>query len=257
MELHALMPAVALDRASAEIPGGLAQVMLGPYSPGLAALHLALQYGEWGEWDDNASTPEVNPLSPLATWEDDWRSEYGHGAGPIATVSNAAAYLRRHLHTAAQQHPAFDEFASEIGRLRASMQAVRGDADPTVHGVACFDCGHDLRQTFAEADPCGHEDAPCGCDQGGRRDTWECTHCSRTYTEHDYRRAVRQAHADAQPWRRACEVTAITGVPAGTLRRWVHHGLITTHVDTTRHGWVLYHLGEVRRHAMRGGSLAG
>lgn len=252
-ELYALLPVQALARPAAEIPGGLAQVLLGPYSEGRAALRLALHDNDWSELDDDGIGPEP-PLLVLASWEDDWRREFDHGAAQHrATVANASGYLQRHLDHAAQRHLAFDEFARDVRRARARLEHARDDADPTVHGVACFDCGSDLCQTFDEPAPCGHDEPPCGCDQGGRRDTWQCTRCGRTYTEHDYRRAVRQAHIEQQPLRSAGEVEAITGVTAATLRQWVQRGKIGQHRDGNR---VRYDVTEVRRHAMRGGRLA-
>ena len=253
LEVTFALRVAALSRPNADIPGGLAQVLLGPYSPGIAALHLALTHGDWHELDDDGIGPEPLLLT-LATWEDDWRREFHHDAGPRATITRAVAYLDRNLDRAAQEHLAFDEFATDVRAARRRLEVAADDADPTVFGVACFDCGADLRQTFNEPRPCPHPNAPCGCDQGGRRDSWECTRCGRSYTEHDYRRAVRQAHTDVQPWRRASEITAITGVPGGTLRRWAHHGYLTVKPSGTR-SWVLYHLGEVRRHAMDGGLL--
>ncbi len=243
------------NRANAEIPGGLAQVLLGPYSEGRAALHLALTANDWTELDEDGIGPEP-PLLVLASWEDDWRREFDHRAAQHrATITNASGYLQRHLDHAAQRHLAFDEFARDVRTTRARLQHARDDADPTVHGVACFDCGHDLCQTFDEPAPCDHEHAPCGCDQGGRRDTWQCMRCGRTYTEHDYRRAVRQAHIEQEPWRRPSEVHAITGVPEKTLRRWARAGHISRRTGE-RIGWTLYHVNEVRRHAMRGRLLA-
>lgn len=255
--LHAygVLGEAMLDRAGADIPGGLPMVLCGPYSEGREALRLGLEEGDWTELDDDGIGPEL-PLRILTWWEDQWRRAFKHGAGPEPTMLATVGYLMRQLDRAAQEHEEFDQFAREVKSTRRQLQAAHGDADPTVHGVACFDCGQDLRQTFAEPRPCEHKHAPCGCDQGGRRDTWECTGCRRTYTDHDYRRAVRQAHTDAQPWRRAGEVTALTGVHERTLRRWADRGVVQRRREGLR-GWSLYHLGQVRRHAMRGRLLTG
>lgn len=93
-------------------------------------------------------------VAALASWEDYWRADFGDPTGPPATLSGVVTYLTAHLdtgHRAAQRHPAFDEFAQEVRRLRTVVQHSAGLADiPVAAPAECFDCGGPLLRTFAE-----------------------------------------------------------------------------------------------------------
>lgn len=251
VELFALLPEQAAEQprdspagaTRLNVMGGDAMVMLAPHSAGSQSADKDLE---------SAGDP-TPPLLVLATWEDDWRGSFGHDAGPLATIDGTVDYLERNLARAAREHMAFDEFASEVRSVKYRLEAVTGDADPTIVGVSCFDCGGDLRQEFTDPDPCDHGHAPCGCDQGGRRDDWKCARCSRAYTDHDYRRAVRQAHAEQDPLRTAPQIAAMHGIDASTLRTWANRGHIKRHKRGTK---THYDVREVRKRAMLGGLLA-
>jgi hypothetical protein len=149
--------------AAAPIPGADAMVMLAPGN-----LH--------GRTDESWSDP-VPPLLVLATWEDDWRIQFRHGGGPRATVARCADYLDRNLDRAAREHPAFEDFAADLRRLRARLERVIHDQP---HGdranVPCFDCGGDLERKLTG---------------DGFDDAWTCRRCKRRYTDPEYHLAVR------------------------------------------------------------------
>lgn len=128
------------------------------------------------------------PLLVLATWEDDWRIELGHRGGPRATVWRCADYLGTHLTLMAQRHPAFDEFAADLARLRGRLEAVLHDGDREDHAeVSCFECSGRLVRRVTDR---------------GADDHWTCGRCRRRYTDPEYHLAVRarlEAIRDQEP----------------------------------------------------------
>ena len=84
-------------------------------------------------------------VSTLETWVEDW-STYGlgvHGSGGRLQhrVDQAVDTLRRNLTRAADRHPALDEFAKEMYKIRAQAEAIiSGERAPRVIPVAC-PCG--------------------------------------------------------------------------------------------------------------------
>jgi len=155
----------------------------------------------------------------LGSWEDDWRQIRGEAAAPHkATIANAADYLNRRLGWAAQHHPAFDEFAGQLGKAVSALEAGLRSGDRVERGVPCSECGERLIRRAAAKRDCAHtrkarlmasdqdetvvlrqillaypEDATehAKCDQGGYSDNYECRTCGQTYTQAEYWLAVR------------------------------------------------------------------
>lgn len=103
----------------------------------------------------------------LQTWVDDWHS-YGHAA-PVRggtlqqQCDNAVRTLRFNLQWAAESHPAFAEFAYELGQLRRQCEGqVSGERPPRRIPVTC-PCGQILRVTI---DTAGVRCPGCGVDYG-------------------------------------------------------------------------------------------
>lgn len=88
----------------------------------------------------------------LAGHEDDWRHLHHHAPAPhAASVATAGPYLLHHLRWASQTHPAFEDFADDIARLRSRMQVITGAHQPPVRAeAACFDCGGRLVQVWTD-----------------------------------------------------------------------------------------------------------
>lgn len=142
-------------------------------------------------WESGAANPHQEDDPPavafeLGQWEDDWRSERGEPASmEVATVAGAVGYLSLRAGWAADFHPAFDEFATDVARLRARLEvATSMDARPLrAVGVRCVRC----------------ETAPelrLGWGDGGLDDEWHCPRCRGTYTAEEYWLAVHQALID-------------------------------------------------------------
>lgn len=148
--------------AARAIPGGEAMVLMGP----------------GGESGDALPSDPMPSLLLLATWEDAWRHELGQpAAAHLADMPTAYGYLSDWLDVAAQKHPAFDEFASDLRRQVARLEAVLHDGikdDPA--GIECFECGGGLVRKMTDH---------------GMDDRWTCRRCRRRYTDPEYHLAIR------------------------------------------------------------------
>lgn len=79
----------------------------------------------------------------LAEWVEAWRSHRGKGEGrPVAQVPVLCRWLGDRLQEACDDHPAVDEFASELGDLRRALYGVLGlfDVPDYKQGVPCRAC---------------------------------------------------------------------------------------------------------------------
>jgi hypothetical protein len=199
-----------------------------PWRPVLA---LRPDGGHWVEAQPNDNHPEDAPAIAfeLSRWEDDWREVRGEPVAMAeASVVGCVGYLVSHLDWAAQQHPAFQEFATDVRRLLSRLATTTAMAEFDNIGAACLTCDTDLRRTYGEPKPCHHtrpdltlqvigwtvpepEEEPKPihetvrqrdervqawelqhrrCDQGGLEPTWHCPRCRRVYDEEEYNRAV-------------------------------------------------------------------
>ena len=138
-----------------------------------------------GSANPNLPTDPPSVAYELGQWEDDWRSVRGEPAATEAgTVVGAVGYLSRRAGWAADHHPAFDDFASEVASLRARLEvATSMDSRPLRGaGVTCFQCeGVELRREWTDH---------------GLADDWACPRCRTTYDQGTYWLAVR-AHLEA------------------------------------------------------------
>jgi len=130
-----------------------------------------------------SDTPSI--LFELERWEADWRSCRGVGAAMTkATISNVTSYLHANLGWAAAEHPAFDDFAGDMRRLRGHVDRALGRIDrPMFANCGCIDCGERLARRWTTS---------------GLEDDWTCLGCRRTYTESDYYLAVEHHQMQAQ-----------------------------------------------------------
>ncbi|AIY17768.1 hypothetical protein GUY44_07070 [Pimelobacter simplex] len=154
--------------AAAPIPGGDAQVLIGP-TVRLDAVLVSRTYR-----DDHRRADAVPPLAVLAHWEDVYRTfldQAGTSRPPktarwgqkIAgyrrpTISSAIAYLRDHLPDIAQRTdgPDFLAFTREIRSLRAQIERALHDEREPERGVECFECGDELVRRFRDPKRCRH-----------------------------------------------------------------------------------------------------
>lgn len=189
------------------LPGGDLLVMLSDGSEGRSEPDALFQ-------DDPESLTYM-----LGSWEDDWRQIRGESAAPAkATIANTADYLNERLGWAAQHHPAFDEFATQLSKAVSALESGLRSGDRVERGVPCRECGERLIRRALPKRDCAHtrkarlmasdqdetvilrqvllaypEDAVehARCDQGGYSDNYECRTCGQTYTQAEYWLAVR------------------------------------------------------------------
>lgn len=190
-ECYALLPAELVDAGGVSfepIPSGSGE----PPMPGGDVL-VMLADGNVGGGDPNIESPAdpVPPVALLASWEDDIRKLRGFKAAGAATMTTCSSFLDRNLSWAAQEHPAFDELAFDLRRLRRRLEAVTKAGDALDRGgrIPCPECETPLVRHYRDPRPCQHESAaPCGCDQGGRTDDWQCPNrgCGRVVTDREY-----------------------------------------------------------------------
>jgi hypothetical protein len=113
-----------------------------------------------GHCDDQIGATPV--FAALETWERDWRDLRGWavtGTWPdLRTALGAIVrFLDAHLDWAADEHPAFDEFAAEVRAVHAAMRVAREGREPVVVVGPCpaivdgVRCGSMLRM-LARAD---------------------------------------------------------------------------------------------------------
>lgn len=205
--LHAALPAHAVDggragklEAARPIPGGEATVMYGPGAP----------RGEIGK-GEHRTTEQV-----LVGWEDDWRSMYGAPTDDLASMLGAAVFLLDRLTSAAQTHPAFDAFASEIREHRSHLEDVLHDGERVDTGAPCDACHQPFERVWAKDEV---------------NDRWWCDRCKISlkvgqYVEHVSRQA--RKHKD---WLTARDMNLEHDIPIGTLHGWASKGTVAKRKD--------------------------
>lgn len=142
--------------AAAPIPGGDAQVLIGP----TVRLDMLRTFRKYSNADWVRSDP-LPPLAVLAQWEDIWRTWLHHPIKKRATLGAAITYLDQQLdyaasHATTQGAPDWIQFTRQIRKLRASLEdALHDERDPE-RGVECFECGGTLVRRFRTARRCRH-----------------------------------------------------------------------------------------------------
>jgi hypothetical protein len=165
--------------AAAPIPGGNAQVLIGP-TVRLDLLRTGSAIGMATFRDDHHDDDPLPPLAVLAQWEDIWRAYLAHPRiqtvgrrlasrdaapppAPSATIAGAVAYLGKQLRYMAQlQDPAAPDWAAftrQMRTLRAHLERALHDEREPQRGVECFECGDRLVRRFHRPTPCRHSTA--------------------------------------------------------------------------------------------------
>lgn len=163
-------------------------------------------------------------IRELEAWERDWRNHLGLAAYGLATslrntstdpghvLAGIIRFLRAQWPEAAQRHPAADEFAQDVRRLRAAHIAVLGDPNAPALVIAC---------------PADEGEDRCGRALRIEREQGEvdCRGCGSHWTT---RRLLLVALADsaADVWVDAEACAHALGVSVRTVQRWARSGQI-------------------------------
>lgn len=152
-------------------------------------------------------------LPTLVSWEDFIREDCGAPKGePDPTLTQVVDWLTTNLDARreiAQTFPAFDEFASDVRRLRSAVQHAAGLADDPVEAPArCFDCGEPLVRTYGPK---------------GLTDDWTCSGCRGVYDQQSYFLALKAHVTEASPdqWRPIAVAAWLVDRPFRTVQTWV------------------------------------
>lgn len=190
--LHGLLAAEIEGRAGAAGNGNGRS----GFSHSLPMGHILSLLGPGSDATTDSQADDMPSIAwELSRWEDDWRHTRGHCAatGP-ANVTTAVAYLAENNQWAANRHPAYDEYASDLAKLLATLSiAMQVSTAPRVMPAKCVDCGGKMLQDYQPPMPCQHKgEHRTDCDQGGLRDHVRCDRCGRHYTAAAYTLALRQ-----------------------------------------------------------------
>ena len=164
----ALDSVLARGGDDATLPGGDVLVMLGPGS------------------SSHAGSPTDPPAVTfeLWSWAGDWCEVRREDPAKVPTgVPALADWLSVRAGWAADHHPAFDEFASDVRRIVVRLEDVTGRSDRPEKGPPCPYCRASLLREWTDA---------------GLSDDWVCTRCRRAFNPPQYRLAVMASLADEQ-----------------------------------------------------------
>lgn len=193
------------------LPGGDVLVLLSGGSQGLAE----------DEWTTKDGDPVSVPFT-LTWWSKAWREDRNDPdltrPGSLRSETHAAAaYLEVHARWAANTHPGFEQFATDLRDLHRALEQATGRLrHPTKANADCFDCGGPLVRRID--------------DNGLEEDHWTCSHCRERYDAARYFLALKAAAEDAPlpEWSAPEHVVAKLGIKAATLRKWIERGHVRT-----------------------------
>ncbi len=121
------------------LPGGDVLALLGP--------------GSRGDSEDGHTSKDGDPVSvayELTWWAEDWADRFGDRAAdvrprtPAAQIRQALAYLERRMRQASREHPAYDDFATDLRNLHRTLERAAGRDNPIQRAEAeCFGCATD------------------------------------------------------------------------------------------------------------------
>lgn len=167
-------------------------------------------------WCDRCKVPwpceqhadgELHPLFVLTTWDSVWRDALDHDEPEeLATIAGAVFYLDLQMtYMAGHEHAPFEDFARDLRRCLAHLEAVLHDGEQIDSGAPCMTCQRPLTRTWG--------DTP-------QHDGWECKPCRETSNEAQYRFAVRADYIKRAEWLTDADMSTRTEIPAATVRSW-------------------------------------
>lgn len=237
--------------ASGLMPGGMAQVALGPESSpetwseqiAFAELHHLAECGKpdhrrcrfalhLHDEDDQDHEP---PLQTLLFWSEAWRDEHGYPLGQRRpTLASEAAFLGQLLDWAWQHEPHWEDLARDINRARVRLEDVLHAGKRVEKSrIVCDRCSDHPRLIVLR-----------GVSDDGSDDRWKCPGCKHRFDADQVRRAhsAMLRSAGAERWIHQADAIALLrdqGRPEPTVRQWLREGEGQAYCDPVTHEvWV-------------------
>lgn len=167
---------------------------------------------------------EQHPMTTFLSWQMVWRDALEHDDAPDSELTTAVDYLDQTMtYMGGYEYVPFEDFARDLRRCRAHLEAVLHDGEQVDRGAPCMTCGADLQRTWGEGDAA---------------DGWKCPRCKRTSSDAQYRFAVWQDYLEKADWLSAKGCVAALAqheppvvVVEGTIRSWASKGHLTSKRD--------------------------
>ena len=171
---------------------------------------------------------ETHPVTVLLTWQMVWRDALDHDEAGDNELATAVDYIDRTMtYMGGYEHVPFEDFARDLRRCVAHLEAVLHDGEQRDRGAPCMTCNVPLERVWGKDD---------------RHDGWKCPRCKQTSTEDQYRFAVAHLHREEATHLTDRDMEIRTGVKAGTVRVWARRGQVERRLDAGR---VLYAVADV------------
>jgi hypothetical protein len=211
---------------------GEAMVLLGPAADPEARGHLeaSVACGRVpADYLDHADG-ELHPLFVLGTHDMVWREALDHDEPDTLVLADTVDYLDRTMgYMAGFEHVPFEDFARDLRRCVAHLEAVLHDGEQHDRGAPCMRCNVPLERVW------GKDEASDG---------WRCPRCRETSTEDQYRFAVAHLHREEATHLTDRDMEIRTGIKAGTVRVWANRHGVERRTDSGR---VVYSVADVER----------
>lgn len=188
---------------------------------------------------------ELHPEFVLGGWDSVWREALDHDEpAELFALVTTIDYLDRTMsYMGTWPHVPFEDFAKDLRRCRAHLEAVLHDGEQIDRGAPCMACRSELRHVWkGDLLPWSKAEHP----EKAREDGWACARCRRWHNEQQYHLAVASLHTAEAKWLTDRDMEQRTGVKAGTVRVWANRGEIAKRQDSGR---VVYAVAEVMARA--------
>lgn len=210
------------------------------------------------------SGDELHPLIICGKWMGNYLEAFDHDEPARVTVPGALSYLIRNLdHIATEDDIPFKQFRDELTACLNHLEQVLRDGDQVEPGSPCLVCKKPLLRVYRGNElPWKHRDGsqPLAAD-----DCWACARCRETRSDGEYLQARKDELLSKADLLGADDMSARTGVPASTIRRWanvrrikgIEHPPLLRSVGRNGLGWKIYRVTEVERIKETGGDTRG
>lgn len=221
---------------------GEAMMLLGPAADPERRGHLEASVAAGRVPEDylEAADHELHPLFVLGSWDGLWREHLEHDEPTTRlTVSSAVDYLDRQLtYMAGEPLIPFEDFARDLRKCRAHLEAVLHDGAQVERGAPCPECNKPLTFTWAER----VADDRWVCHNKGCKVTGYTTSQYRGWVEDDARSSADRLTADDMAIRFS---TRDRPLKASTVRVWGAKGNVRKRGRHPESGLTMYDVADV------------